>query len=145
MEALLLAGQAQAVEGEPEGLRATTEAALLSQLFQRRVGLIPDQPGQPLQVVRSEGRRRAPAVRFGVERPRGAAALEQSDDERGADAKDAGDPADRAIVMIDRRRDPLAKIRGIGAHGCDLLTTFLHPRGTHLGNYSRVQHDGKPL
>ena len=49
-------------------------------------------------------------MRRGAERPGGTAVLEQADDERGADAEDPCDPADRAFVMIDRRRDPLAKI-----------------------------------
>jgi hypothetical protein len=49
-------------------------------------------------------------VRLGGECLGGAAPLEQANDEGGADAEDPGDPADRAVVMIDRRRDSLAKI-----------------------------------
>ena len=66
-------------------------------------------------------------MRFGGERPGGTAALEQADDEGGADAEDPGDPADRAVVMIDRRRDPLAKVQRIGAHGSNLLPPATDP------------------
>ena len=110
VQALLLAGQAEAVEGEPQGLQATPEAAPPPQLLQRGVGLLANQAGEPPQVARPENRGRAAPVRPGGERPGGAAPLEQANDEGGADAEDAGDPADRALVMIDRRRDPLPKI-----------------------------------
>jgi len=49
-------------------------------------------------------------VRPGGECTGDAAPLEQANDEEGADAEHPGDPADRALVMINRRRDPLAKI-----------------------------------
>jgi hypothetical protein len=56
-------------------------------------------------------------MRLGVQRSGGALALEQSDDEGRADAEDAGDPAERAFVALDRRHDPLAEIQRIGPHG----------------------------
>ena len=55
VQALLLAGQAEAIEGKPQRLQATLEAAPLPQLLQRRVGLLADQGGQPLQVAWFEG------------------------------------------------------------------------------------------
>ena len=80
MQALLLAGQAEAIEGKPESLQAPLEAAPRPQLLQRRVGLLADQPGQPLQVAWFESRRRSASVRLGGERAGGAATLEQADD-----------------------------------------------------------------
>ena len=54
---------------------------------------------------------RATPVRLGVESVGVTAALEQADDKREVDAEPSGNLALRALVMIDRRRDPLAKQR----------------------------------
>jgi hypothetical protein len=57
------------IVGMPQSLQATLEAALLLQLLQRRVGLLADPGGQPLQVARSEGRGGPPRCGSGASVP----------------------------------------------------------------------------
>jgi hypothetical protein len=72
--------------------------------------------------------------------------LEQADDEGQTDAEGAGDLAERAFVMIDRRRDSRAEIPRIGAHGRQLLPLLApHPEMSPYWDYSRMQPNGKPL
>src|SRR5262249_59874878 len=145
VQALLLEGQAHVIEGIPERLQTAGETAPLLELFQGGVGVLTDQGGQALQVGRSQGRGRSTSVRFGGEGAGVAAALEQADDEGGADAEDAGDPADRALVAIDGACDPLAKVQRIGTHGGNLLPRLWISKSSPLSNYSRVQPGSKPL
>jgi hypothetical protein len=67
--------------------------------------LTPERPPFPLHIVR-----------LGLQRAGPAASPEPAGDGGGIDAEDAGDLADRALVVIDRRDDPLAEIRRVGAH-----------------------------
>jgi len=91
-------------------------------LLQGGVGLLTDQFLEALPIIRTQGRGRASSVGLGVQRVGDAASLEQAEDEGEADAEPSGDLALGALTMIDRRRDPLAKILRVGAHGCLLLS-----------------------
>src|SRR5262249_42346492 len=104
-----------------------------------------NQRSQPLEVVGPEGLRRSTPVRLGRQRACGAAALEQADDEGGADAEDAGDPADRTLRAIDRGGDPLTEIQRKGTHGGNLHPRLRTSSPCPLSNYSCVQPGGKPL
>jgi hypothetical protein len=85
-------------------------------LLQGGVGLVADQFREALLVVRPQTRRRATAVRLGVQSAGAAAPLEQADDEREADAEPSGDLTLGALTVIDGRRDPLAKILRVRTH-----------------------------
>jgi hypothetical protein len=50
---------------------------------------------------------------------------EQSDDEREADAKTAGDLPKRSFAVFDRGGDALSEIHGIGPHPPPPLQTFI--------------------
>ena len=116
VQALLLVGQAPTPHGLPQRLQAAGEAAPPLQFVQGGVGLLSDQFVEPPMVVLVQGRRRSTAMRPGLQRAGLAASLEPSGDGGGIDAEDAGDLADRALMVIDRREDPLAEVRRVGPH-----------------------------
>lgn len=60
-------------------------------------------------------------MRLRGKRPGGAATLKQTDDERSADVKNPSDPANRSDTIINRGRDPFAKIQRISTHRTNLL------------------------
>jgi hypothetical protein len=56
-------------------------------------------------------------VRLGIQSSGATSPLEQADNEGGTDAEDPADLSDGALVVIDRCRNPLPQIQGIGVHG----------------------------
>jgi hypothetical protein len=86
-------------------------------LFQGGVGSLADQFVEPSPVVRPQGRGRGAAVRLGGQRAGVASPPEETGDEREADAERRGDLALGTLAVIHSRRDPLAKVGRIRAHG----------------------------
>ena len=85
---------------------------MLSHLFERGVGLIPDELAEPLQAGVVEHRRPAAAMGPGLERAGPATELEQPCDARDIDPEAPGDLPARAFMVVDRGDDPVSKVLG---------------------------------
>ena len=96
-------------------------------LLQSGVGLLVNQPCEALSLVRPQGGRWAAPMRLGGLRTGIATSLEQADDERGADPKPPGNLTKRALAVIHRRRDWLAKVARIRTHGSLLSLRYIPP------------------
>ena len=121
VQGLLLVGQSEATQGAPDGRQCAAEAALLLQLFQLGVVLVPDQSSKSLLVATTQGGSRSTAVRLGSQGASLAPPLQQPDDERQADAEPSSDHPLGSFPVIDRRRDSLTEIYRVGCHGSILL------------------------
>src|SRR5512135_862208 len=117
-------------QGAPEGRQAAAEAATRPQLHQGGLGLLTGQVFEPLQVVRSQSLWWTAPVGLGVQRAGGVSPLEEADDEGEADAEGPSDLAERALVVIDGRRDALSQVGGIGAHGVTSCSATVLPLGS---------------
>jgi hypothetical protein len=121
---LLLAGQAEATQGAPEGRQRAAEAASLVQLLEGGIGVLEDQSGQSSPGGKVEGPLASSTMSFGGQRARLTPPLNQSGHARDTDAKPFGDLS-LGATFIEGRRHSLSEVHGVGCHDSLLWSQYL--------------------